>query len=529
MRAITRMMSVGLAALVAMTLAACGSDAGGGNGASDAERGNTFTYAIDQAPDTFNPVMLVEHTDPVTEMVFRGLVGHDAQNQVVPALASGWTVSPDGLSYEFALRDGVTWHDGEPFTSADVKFTLDAVRDPASEAAVAANFTAVTAVETPDDATVRIELSRPQPALLDALTMGILPEHVLADKDITDPDFGASPIGTGPFRLVEFRDDQYAELEAFDDFYAGEPGLDEVFITYVPDATARQVQLANGEIDGAFVDPQQAPSVMENEDLRLEVFPTADYRGLLLNMNRPVFADPALREALNYAVDREALVDGVLLGYGQPATSPLGTSALERPDLASYSFDPDKVTALMTEAGYTRDGEGPWTKDGQPVAFSISTFAEDALRVSLLEVVTTQLKEQGFEVTADPLPRDAVKWEELDAFVIGWGTPYHPDTSLFAPYHSSQVLAKGGSNLGSYVNSRVDAALEAGRVAQDEAAGAEAYTDFQEAIAEDPPYVWLVYLQALNAFPADFVGPTERTLEHHGYGLFWNVETWHWE
>ena len=435
----TRVMAAALGGALALALAACG-----GNAPSGGERGTTFTYAIDQTPDTFNPAMLVEHTDPVTEMVFRGLVGHDADNQVVPALAREWTVSPDGLSYEFTLREGVTWHDGEPFTSADVKFTVDAVRDPASEAAVAPNFAAVTAVKTPDESTVRIELSRRQPALLDALAMGILPEHVLADGDITDPDFGAAPIGTGPFRLVEFKPDQYAQLEAFDDFYGGEPGLEEVIISYVPDATARQVQLAGGEIDAAFINPQQASAVLDNDDLRLAVFPTADYRALLLNMDREVFAEPALRQALNYAVDREALVKGVLLGYGQPATSPLGMSPLERSDVAPYTFDPDKVTELMTEAGYTRDGNGPWAKDGQPVAFSISTFAEDALRVSLLEVVTTQLKKQGFEVTANPLPRDAVKWEDLDAFVIGWGTPYHPDTSLFAPFHSSQVPRRKG-------------------------------------------------------------------------------------
>lgn len=529
MRAMTRTLTAALAALIALSLAACGSDGGDGSAPSQTERGKSFTYAIDQSPETFNPVMLVEHTDPVTEMVFRGLVGHDADNQVVPALASEWTVSQDGLTYEFTLRDGVTWHDGEPFTSADVKFTLDAVRDPASEAAAAVNFAAVESVEAPDDTSVRIELSRPQAPLLDALTMGILPEHLLDDTEITDPDFGVAPVGTGPFRLVEFKDDQYAQLEAFKDFYGGEPGLDEVLITYVPDATARQVQLTGGEIDAAFINPQQADAILDNDDLRLEVFPTADYRGLLLNMNRPVFADPALRQAMNYAVDRDALVEGVLLGYGKPATSPLGMSPLEAPDLAPYTFDPAQVAELMTGAGYTRDGEGPWTKDGQPVEFSISTFAEDGLRVALLEVVTTQLKEQGFAVTANPLPRDAVEWEDLDAFVIGWGTPYHPDTSLFAPFHSSQVLAEGGSNLGSYVNPDVDAALEAGAVARDEIVAAAAYTAFQEAIATDPPYVWLVYLQALNAFPADFVGPTERTLEHHGYGLFWNAETWHWE
>ncbi len=505
-----------------LLLASCSNGAAEDTEAEGQERGS-LTYASDQAPDTFNPAMLVEHTNPVTEMVFRGLVSHDADNQIVPALATEWTVSDDELTYEFTLRDDVTWHDGETFTADDVVFTLDEVRDPASEAAVAANFDALTEITAADDTHVRIELSEPSAALLDALSMGILPEHLLGNSSVTDPDFGIAPVGTGPFRLVDFKNDQYAQLEAFDDYYAGAPGLDQVTITYVPDSTARAVQLANGEVDAAYIDPQQAQTVQEDDALSLDIFPTADYRGLLLNMEQPVFSDPELREALNYAVDREALVEAVLLGYGKPATSPLGMSDLEQPDLAPYTFDPDRVRELMTSAGYTRSGQGPWTKQGEPVSFTIATFAEDSVRVGLLEVVTTQLKEQGFDVTAEPLPRDAVKWEDLDAFVIGWGTPYHPDTSLFAPFHSSQALAEGGENLGSYRNTDVDDALMAGRRGD-----TDAYVDFQKAIAQDPPYVWLVYLEALNAFPADFSGPTERTLEHHGFGLFWDVETWHW-
>lgn len=507
-----------------LLLSACSSTGQTGDTAAGGEERGSLTYASDQTPDTFNPAMLVEHTNPVTEMVFRGLVAHDADNEVVPALATEWTVSEDGLTYEFTLREDVTWHDGEPFTADDVVFTLHEVRDPAAEAAVAANFAAVSEVTAADDTHVRIALSEPSAPLLDVLTMGILPEHVLGDSSVTDPDFGIAPVGTGPFRLVDFKNDQYAKLEAFDDFYAGAPGLEEVVITYVPDSTARAVQLANGEVDAAYVDPQQAQAVRDDDALSLQVFPTADYRGLLLNMERPVFADPVLRQALNYAVDRDALVEAVLLGFGKPATSPLGMSDLEDPDLAPYTFDPDTVRELMTSAGYTRSDQGPWTKDGEPVSFTITTFAEDSVRVGLLEVVTTQLKEQGFDVTAEPLPRDAVEWADLDAFVIGWGTPYHPDTSLFAPFHSSQALAQGGENLGSYSNDEADAALLAGR-----RGSTDAYVDFQQAIATDPPYVWLVYLQALNAFPADFAGPTERTLEHHGFGLFWDVETWHWE
>ncbi len=507
-----------------LILTACSTGADDESAASNGAERDSLTYASDQSPDTFNPAMLVEHTNPVTEMVFRGLVTHDADNEIAPALATEWEVSDDGLTYDFTLRDGVTWHDGEPFTAEDVVFTLNEVREPANEAAVAPNFDSVTQVRADDDTHVQIQLSEPSASMLDALTMGILPEHALNATSVTDPDFGIAPVGTGPFKLTEFKTDQFAQLEAFDDYYDSSPGLDQITITYVPDSTARQVQLTTGEVDAAYVDPQQAKAIQDDDSLTLSAFPTADYRALLLNMERPVFTDPQLRQALNYAIDRDALVEAVLLGYGKSATNPLGMSEVEDPALAPYTFDPAKVTELMTSAGYTRTGDSPWTKEGTPVSFTITTFAEDSVRVALMEVVSTQLREQGFDVTAEPLPRDAVKWEDLDAFVIGWGTPYHPNTSLFAPFHSSQALANDGENLGSYSNPDVDAALMAGRRGD-----SDAYASFQEAIAEDPPYVWMTYLQALNAFPADFSGPTERTLEHHGFGLFWDVETWHWE
>jgi peptide/nickel transport system substrate-binding protein len=517
--------------VVALVVTATGLTACGQGGASSSGRAdNTFTYALDEEPITLNPVNQDEHTDPVTEMVFRGLVAHDGENDVVAALAESWEVSSDDLTYTFALRDGVTWHDGAPFSSADVKFTLDAVRAPDSPASTRQNFEAITAVETPDANTVVVQLAEPDAPLLDALTMGILPRHLLAGKDITDPEFSQAPVGTGPFRLVDFQPAQYAELTAFDEYYGGRPKLDKVIITYVPDATARLVQLTNGEVDGSFLEPQQAARVEQEDRLRVRVSPTADYRAVMFNMTKPLFADSRVRQAMNYAVDRDALVEAVLLGYGRPATGPLDLSPVGDPDIASYRFDPATTAELMRQAGYTRTDGGPWSRDGQPMQFSISTFAEDPLRVALLNVVATQLTEAGFDVTAAPKPRDYVvdNWGALDAFVIGWGTPYHPDTSLYGPFHSSQVLAKDGSNFGSYANSAVDAALDAGRTATEEARTAAAYQRFQEAIAADPPYLWLVYLQAINAFPADFEGPTDRTLEHHGYGLFYNAETWHW-
>ncbi len=526
MDASRRLCATLLAVVVGVSLASCGAADAGGRGQAT----NTFTYAIDDEPDTLNPVMQDEHTDPVTEMVFRGLVTHDGANAVVPALAESWTVSPDERTYTFALRKGVTWQDGAPFRAADVTFTLDAVRAPDSGAAQRHYFTGITSVEAPDANTVVITLGAPYAALLDALAMGILPQHLLTGKSITDSDFGQHPVGTGPFRLDEFKPGQYATLTAFDGYYGGRAKLDKIVISYVPDATARLVQLGNAEVDGAILEPQQATQVKQNDRLRVQASPTADYRAVMFNMLKPVFADPLVRQAMNYAVDRTALVDSVLLGYGGPATDPLGTSPYHDPSIAPYTYDPGKVASLMAQAGYTRRGDGPWTRNGAPLAFSISTFSSDSLRVSLLGVVATQLNQAGFQVTADPKARDLIvkNWGDLDGFVVGWGTPYQPDTSLYAPFHSSEVLAAGGSNYGSYADPAVDAALDAGRAASDDATEKAAYTRFQQAIVADPPYLWLTYLQAVNAFPAAFTGPTGRTLEHHGYGLFHNAETWRW-
>ncbi|GAB3206783.1 ABC transporter substrate-binding protein [Marinactinospora thermotolerans] len=496
--------------------------AAGGSGPEDNE--DTLTYALGDEPEAFNPALVDEHLDPVTEMVFRGLTAHDADNRVVPALAESWEISDDERTYTFHLREGVTWHDGEPFTADDVVFTIEGVRD--GGFATSNKYANVTSVTAEDDTTVVVELERPTPALLDTLSNGILPEHLLADSGIDDPAFGEHPIGTGPFQLDTWEHGSYARLTAFADYYAGPPGLDAVTISYVPDAATRLIQLNNGEIDAAYLEPQQAGEVEGNPDLRLEVYPTADYRGVLFNMEDERFADPALRQAMNYAVDREAIVESVLYGYGTPAGGPLDQSPFHVEDAVDYSFDPGRVEEIMTEAGYERNGEDVWEKEGEPVSFELTTFAEDGVRSAMIEVVATQLREQGFDVTAEPRPRDAVDWAGLESFLIGWGTPYDADSSLYGPFHSSEALADGGSNYGSYANDEVDAALEAGRGTNDEAERAAAYADFQRALAEDPPYVWLTYLDAVNAVPANLTGPQERALAHHGYGFFWNVEDW---
>ena len=504
--------SAAAGALLVLLATACSGGASTG-GAAD----NTLSYALGDEPEEFNPALIDEHLDPVTEMVFRGLTAHDADNGIVPALAESWEVGDDEQTYTFTLRDGVTWHDGEDFTAEDVVFTIEEIRD--GDFVTSHKFANVEKVTAEDDHTVVVELSRPTPALLDSLSNGMLPEHILASTGIDDPAFGENPIGTGPFQLDTWEHGEYASLSAFADYYGGAPGLDGITISYVPEAATRLIQLRNGEVDAAYLEPQQAEQV-ESDDVQVEISPTADYRGIMFNMADERFADPAPRQAMNYAIDRDAVVDSVLYGYGPLDQSPFHA------DVTDYSFDPDRVESIMSDAGYAKNADGIWAKDGEPIAFDLTTFAEDGARSAMIEVLATQLREQGFDVTAAPTPRDAVEWDELESFLIGWGTPYDPDGSLYGPFHSSEALAEGGSNYGSYADEAVDEALDRGRSTGDEDTRTAAYTDFQEAIVENPPYVFVSYLEAVNAVPADLQGVEQRTLAHHGYGFFWNAEEW---
>jgi peptide/nickel transport system substrate-binding protein len=229
---------------------------------------------------------------------------------------------------------------------------------------------------------------------------------------------------------------------------------------------------------------------------------------------------------MNYAVDRDAIAKSVVLGYGTPAKGPLDASPYAA--APGFTFDPAKVASLMREAGYAKNGEGMWAKNGKTVGFELTTFAEDSLRVAILNVSATQLRKQGFDVDTRPRPREWVRkhWRDLAGRVVGWGTPYDPDSSVYGPFASSQALDKGGSNYGSYGNRAADRALEDGRSTLDPVKRKAAYADFQQALQDDPPFVWISYLKTINAVPESLTGPAQRTLGHHGYGIFWNAETW---
>ncbi|MEW2546258.1 ABC transporter substrate-binding protein [Streptomyces sp. NPDC047002] len=522
-----RRVGTGMAAVCAVTallVSGCGGGGGGGGSASH----DRFVYGDPMEPSSLNP-LLQSQTDSVTEMVFKGLVGHGDGNKVVPALASSWSISKDQLDYTFHLRKNLRWQDGEPLTAADVAFTLDKVRDPAVNSPSAPQFAAVRSVATPDDTTVVVHLSRPYAGMLDALSLGVVPRHLLAGKDIArDAAFNDKPVGEGPYEITARRKGDSVTLRASTHWYGDHaPHIGRIVVRFVPDASQRLVQLRNGELDGAFLEPDDVATARKMPGHTVLREQNADFRSLVYNLRMPLLKDARVRQALDAAVDRDALVDSVLHGYGAPAHGPLDRSPFADKQLpASPHADPAEVDRLMTAAGWTKQ-HGTWTKDGKPAAFTLGTFTDDPVRADINEILVDQFAEAGFKATTEARDFGYVvsHWEEQQVFQTGAAAQYDPDPAVFAPFHCGKA---GTANHGAYCDPAVDKDLDAGRASTDQDTRRRAYDDLQSRFRADPPETWLVNLDTVYAMPSGLKGVQHKLLGHHGAGLFENAQDWTW-
>lgn len=503
-----------LAALTALALTACG---GAQNGAASSGGGTTLVYGSGDYTG-INPA-LYEHGE-INSLIFSGLTARDSQNKIVPGLAESWEANSDG--YTFHLRQNVKWHDGEPFTSADVKFTLEAILDPENLSEIASNYEDITAINCPDDYTVRITLAAPNVAMLDYLTIGLLPRHALEGKALATDPFNQSPIGAGPYRLTAWDPGQSITLVKNESYYLGAPEIDTVIFKIVPDEKTRAMQLLSGELDLAQVTPQDSRQFRENEAYTVYDMKTSDYRGVLYNFAHPLFRDHReLPAALSYAVDRQAIVDSILLGHGRTAYSPLQAGPYLNPDMEQYAYDPAKAEALLEQAGWVRGADGVREKDGVRLAFIIHCSEGDPVRVDMANICAQQMSAVGADVSVGI--DSQIDWAGQAAYLIGWGSPFDPDDHTYKVFGSGQA-----ANYGAYSNAAVDGLLKKARETDVEEERQALYREFQTELAKDPAYTFLAYVDAVYVTGRDRIdGITPETvLGHHGVGIFWNVADW---
>ena len=466
-----------------------------------------------------NPAM-DEHGE-INILIFNGLTAHDGDNQVVPGLAKSWEFDEDTCTYTFHLEEGVKWHDGEDFTANDVKFTIEAIMDPDNGSENAPNYEDVEEIDVIDDYTISFKLDAPNVAFLDYMTMAVLPEHLLEGEDMQESDFFRHPIGTGPYKLTEWDEGQAIILDKNEDYFKGEPNIDEVIFKIVTDDNAKALQMDSGELDLALLTPKDAQNFTDKEGYTCYDMKTSDYRGILFNFNNDYWTENKdIIPAICYGIDREAIVQAVLLGEGMPAYGPLQRNIYNDENVEHYDYNPEKAKEILESVGCTMGDDGFYYRNGEKLGFVISVGAGDQVRVDIAQAAAQQLKEIGIDVTVE-VPAQ-VDWGGQMAYLIGWGSPFDADDHTYKVFGTDK-----GANYSGYSNALVDQYLIEARQSDYPEVRKEAYAKFQEELAKDPAYAFICYIDANYVAKSAIQGIDEETIMgHHGVGIFWNITEW---
>ncbi|WP_299519852.1 ABC transporter substrate-binding protein [uncultured Serinicoccus sp.] len=498
---------------------------GDDEGAAATSSGATeVVVATGGEPDSFNPVLGYARWGD--GKIVEGLVRLGADLEPEPVLAQELPeVSADGLTYTVTLRDGVTFHDGQELVAEDVVATYEAALDPENGSPVAADLTALESVEAVDERTVRFTLAHPQSAFVTTTTLGILPADQVGTTSPGDV------VGTGPYQVDGYRAGERLVLTASPDYWGEQPEVTRATFLFVDDDAARAARLASGEVDAALLPTQALGRFEDDEAYDVVRRDTADFRALVMPEEGEVTGDPAIRAALHQGLDREALVDGALAGAGRPAYGPIPPEAPEYSDVVEVEVDPGAAQQGLEEAGWVEGADGVREKDGQRAAFTLMYPAGDTLRQNVALDVQAQAAELGIEVEPEGLSWEAIEPRMAgDALVYGSGNPYNADLSTYPLFHSSRAF-QGFDNPGGYDSAEMDAALEAGRAAQEESERVEAYATVQEQLAQDLPWVFLAYVEHDYVIEADtWEGYDVPLVEPHEHGLqggpWWNLPSW---
>jgi peptide/nickel transport system substrate-binding protein len=516
-----------VAAAALLTVAGCAAPttAAGGPGGPD-----TVVVATAGEPEALNPVL--NYGVDGASLIFDGLVARDSRNELVPALARELPqVSPDGRTVTAKLRDGVLFHDGSPLSAQDVVFTYQAVLNPQVDSTLRSDLDMLASVTAPDPTTVVFTLKYAYAPFLQRLALGIVPARAFAGQDINKAEFNRRPVGTGPYRVESWTPGDRLVLSANDGYWNGKPKNSGLVVAFVADDNVRAQRMLAGEFDAAELAPKLAAGFEEQNGYRVQRVPTADYRGVMLPMDHPVTGDLAIRRALNAAVDRQAMVTGVLGGAGEPAFGPVPpTSEFAEPSIAGNpAADPAAATAVLDAAGWTPGPDGIRVRDGRQAALTLMYPAADSLRKELALAVTADARKVGIRVTPEGLTWDAITPRmKTDALVMGYGTPYDPDFVSYKLFGSA-FAGQGFFNPGSYRSAVTDQALRDGRESADLATRKSAYAAFQRQLAIDVPWVFLTYLQHTYVTKETVAGVTPRVEPHEhdiANSLWWNVDSW---
>lgn len=481
-----------------------------------------------------NPLLVADADDlsrAVGGLLFEGLLRVNPQTAALaPGLAHDWNVSEDGRTFTFHLRPGVTWHDGQPLSAADVTFTLAVAGDADGPSPYRFDLTNVVQVTAPDNEMVIVTFDEPGCDALYAVgRVPILPRHLLEGQSLAETAFNQQPVGTGPFVFGTRKADGSLVLQANDDYWAGRPRLDAWTYRPVTNGVALQEDLRLGQAHLARLpDDLEMPSLPAI--FHVLVYPADRWHFLALNNDHPILGDAAVRQALALALDRERLLEMALEGRGALMDAPWLANhwALDGASLTPLAYAPDQARQLLAEAGWSDgDGDGLLDRDGEPLYLHISTNVGSVVRERIAILAQQYWQAVGISVQVEVLPwgvfLDDLFSHAFQVAVFDWPLEPGPDqTWLWA---TTENIPGTGFNFVSYASAKADALLERGRTAQgcDPTHRAAAYRDLARQLAVDQPYIFLFAAHRRLAVSEALIGPQPGP---YG-GLYWNVTDWY--
>lgn len=475
--------------------------------------GGTLRVPIQTDPFPVNPITSNELSSLlVRQSVFSQLtrVG-SGTGTPEPDLATKWEASADGLTWTFTLRDNVVWHDGKPFSSADVKFTFDQIADQKNNSVERSNFADVTSVEAPTPNTVVFKLKSPLASLPVIAAVGIVPKHILEGQDIPKAaDFNTKmPIGTGPYKVKNIVPGSQVELVAHEQYFRGRPNFDTVIFKIVPDVNTRVAQLKAGELDYVGIEPVNLSAVQNEKNLKVDTIVSPEINLLNINHQNPLFTDKRVNQALEYALDRKGILENVAMGKGTLAPGPL-PSALKYwydTSITARPYDVEKAKSLLAEAGWTPGPDGVLQKDGKKFSFTIMLDKGSAVRDQLAVLAQQYWKRVGMEVAIESVERsvygDRLRSHEFEATVTNRPSSWDPDNQR------RFYLCSAGSNFGLYCNQQADELLKKGVAEMDPAKRKEIYNQYQKVVFDDPVFVPLYYPDEIRVMVTKLEGLPE--------------------
>ena len=483
---------------------------------------STLNLSMSSSPSRLNPILANDSaSSEISDWLFNGLFKYDKNGNHTVDLAQSYEFeTPTKLIIK--LRNNVLWHDGVKFTSKDVVFTYEKIIDPKVFNSIKSNFQEVQSVKAIDDFTLEIIYKQPYFKAIETWMVGILPYHLLKDEEnLMTSSFNKNPIGTGSYKLKEFKTAQDIELIANENYFEGKPKIDKILYQFLPDPNTSFLYLKQKKLDIGGLTPIQIDRQIDDDfknKFTIIQKPSFAYTYLGFNLNNEKFKDLRIRQALSLAIDRQELVDILFFGYGKICNGPfLPDSFAYNEKIKPITQNIEKAKELLKELGYD---------ENNPFTFEVVTNTGNDTRINTAQILQYQLEKVGVKMTIRVMEWQAflntvVHPKKFDAVILGWSLGLMPDA--YPLWHSSSDKL-GGFNLVSYKNEKVDKLIEDGINTINREELGKIYKEIFKIISDDLPYLFLYIPDGITV-----VNKEIKNVEPSFIGIMHNQKDWELE